>query len=107
MDLKITRGGFFLNLHGARRPVQKGAVVTVADEIGARLIEQGRAIPVDVSAPAEGGEPVVTANYDEFSVEDLTTLAEQRGLEVAGSGKDGRVVKADLVAALTASDEQG
>jgi hypothetical protein len=104
MDLKITRGGFFLNLHGARRPVQKGALVTVADEIGQRLVAQGRGIPVEVDQ-ADNGEQETTVDYEALSPDQLEELRAQRGLAVTGTGKDGRVVKADLIAALKADDE--
>jgi hypothetical protein len=36
---------------------------------------------------------------------DLETEVERRGLEVEGTGRDGAIVKDDLVAALTADDE--
>lgn len=44
--------------------------------------------------------------YDEWKKADLEAEAERRGLEVEGSGNNGAVVKADLVAALEADDEE-
>jgi len=46
------------------------------------------------------------SGYAVMSVEDLQVEAESRGLEIEGSGSGGRVVKADLVAALEASDAE-
>ena len=42
--------------------------------------------------------------YDSQTKDDLQAEADKRGLEVEGTGKDGNVVKADLVAALEADD---
>ncbi|MET1061746.1 MAG: hypothetical protein ABWX71_02525 [Aeromicrobium sp.] len=47
----------------------------------------------------EGGK-----GYDGKKVDELAEEADKRGLEVEGTGKDGKVVKADLVAALEADD---
>ena len=46
-------------------------------------------------------------SYAAQSVEELQAEADSRGLEVEGSGADGRVLKADLVTALEAHDEAG
>lgn len=43
--------------------------------------------------------------YDEMKVEDLQSLADERGLTVAGSGADGNVLKEDLVNALGTYDQ--
>lgn len=88
-----------LTFHGHRRTVLRGEVVTVADEIGERLLAQGWANPVD-----EDAEPTperIDPSYDDMTVEQLQALADERALEVEGTGTDGRVLKADLVAALT------
>lgn len=42
--------------------------------------------------------------YGGRTVDELRAVADSRGLEVEGSGADGRVLKADLVAALEADD---
>jgi hypothetical protein len=55
-------------------------------------------------APAGGGEqPALTADeLGRLKLDDLEGLAQQRGVEVTGTGQDGRVLKKDYVAALTA-----
>lgn len=67
-------------------------------------IPQADKIVADVwDRPADGaGE---TDGYVGWKVDDLAAEAEKRGLTVEGSGKDGKVVKADLVAALDADDK--
>lgn len=53
----------------------------------------------------EPGEPDTRAqDYGAMNVEDLQALVDERELEVTGTGKDGNVVKADLVKALQDSD---
>ena len=42
--------------------------------------------------------------YDGMKVEDLQTQANDRQITVEGTGKDGNVIKPDLVAALVAAD---
>lgn len=44
------------------------------------------------------------SGYGDQKVGDLAAEAEKRNLEVEGTGKDGKVLKADLVAALEADD---
>jgi hypothetical protein len=46
----------------------------------------------------------VRTGYDAQTVDQLQALADTRGLTVEGTGSGGHVVKADLVAALQASD---
>lgn len=48
------------------------------------------------AAQSPGGD------LDGMTVEDLQTLADERGVTVEGTGKDGNVLKADLVQALSA-----
>lgn len=48
-------------------------------------------------------DPAVV-DYSKQSVEDLVKEAENRGVTVTGTGKEGAVVKADLVAALQTYD---
>lgn len=43
-------------------------------------------------------------DYDDWKVAELQAEADKRELEVTGSGKDGKVLKADLVAALREDD---
>lgn len=48
-----------------------------------------------------------TDSYAAKSPEELQAEADRRGLNVEGTGKDGNVLKADLVAALEAHDQAG
>lgn len=43
--------------------------------------------------------------YDAQTVDELEAEASRRGIEVTGTGKDGNVLKKDLVAALEADDK--
>lgn len=45
-----------------------------------------------------------SSRYGGMKPEELTELAAERGLTVEGTGRDGNVLKADLVAALDAHD---
>lgn len=49
-------------------------------------------------------QPVITTpakpNLNDLTVEELQDRADQRGIEVAGTGAAGRVLKSDLIAAL-------
>lgn len=89
-----------LTIHGHRRDYLRGDVVDVADEIGERLVAHGWANPV-----ADDAQPVeherVDPSYDDMTVDELQALADERGVTVEGTGKEGRVVKADLISALT------
>lgn len=97
MDVQI-RQPVFLTFHGHRRLCRVREVVNVAPEIAERLVNDGRAVAVE--APAE---PIL-GDYEAHNVGPLQIEADRRGLTVEGTGTDGRVVKADLVAALTAND---
>jgi hypothetical protein len=57
--------------------------------------------PIGTAGTAPGP---ITGDYDEHSVEELQGEAARRGLTVEGTGKDGNVLKGDLVAALEAAD---
>lgn len=46
-----------------------------------------------------------SSGYSGQSVEELQAEADKRGLEVEGTGKNGNVLKGDLVAALEQDDE--
>lgn len=92
----------FLTLHGHRTLCQPRQIVHIADEIADRLILDGRAIPVEV--PETPGEEAVPA-FDDLTVEKLQALADERGLTVEGTGQGGKVIKADLVNALTETVE--
>lgn len=49
-------------------------------------------------------EAAPESQYASMPKEDLAELAEDRGLEVQGTGSGGNIVKNDLVAALDAAD---
>jgi pyruvate/2-oxoglutarate dehydrogenase complex dihydrolipoamide acyltransferase (E2) component len=79
-----------------------------------RKVIAGSPIPPDLidAYNSAGGETAASetaseTDYSKLQVEDLEQLAEERGLEVEGTGKDGNVVKADLVKALQHSDTSG
>lgn len=82
-----------LTIHGHRRLCLPPERVRVADEIGARLVAGGKAVPVAL-------------DFDAMTVEQLQAAVEERGLTVEGTGQGGRALKADLVTALTV-DEGG
>lgn len=44
-------------------------------------------------------------DYDSMAPDSLAALADTRGVEVKGTGKDGNVLKKDLVAALKSADQ--
>jgi hypothetical protein len=83
-----------------------------------RIVIAGQPVPPDLvdayheKVGHKAEEPVADAhsddssssNYADQTVEDLRAEADRRELEVEGTGKDGNVVKKDLVAALEASD---
>lgn len=50
--------------------------------------------------------PVHEQNYHDLPIEQLGQLAEARELAVEGSGKDGNVLKRDIVVALEAADAE-
>lgn len=75
------------------------------------LIDAYRAKVGDVKAAQDGGEaaredPPVTnpeaLDVNGMSLDELQAEADRRGLTVEGTGKDGNVLKADLVKALSA-----
>jgi hypothetical protein len=78
-----------------------------------RKLFKGQLVPADLhQAYADAtGEDVPepdtgeSTDYESQPVEDLEAEAKRRGLEVEGTGANGNVLKADLVAALKADDE--
>ncbi|MDP2712308.1 MAG: hypothetical protein Q8O56_13910 [Solirubrobacteraceae bacterium] len=100
--------------------------VRLADgQLRLRHLEQGEALPTEI-----GGVPVdpeyitrlleqypefepdddgtvgedLTTDYDDMTVEELAALAADRDLDIQGTGAGGKVLKKDLVDALTAAD---
>lgn len=80
----------------------------------AKLLESDRIINAD-DLPESGEFTVewMSDNFDEvggpedysaFTPDQLTGLAGERGVAVAGTGKDGKILKADLITALTEDD---
>lgn len=70
--------------------------------------EHGEVLPHDQLLVEEGSLVLVdeSTDYDALSAEALANDAQGRGLTVKGTGKDGAVVKADLVKALEADDKK-
>jgi hypothetical protein len=71
-----------------------------------RKLIAGQPVPPDLVDVyrKETGDGSGSRSYDDQTVEDLQAEVDRRGLEVEGTGKDGKVVKADLVKALEADD---
>lgn len=79
-----------------------GGEVDLPDQEGAKLCASGLATPVrDDDGDVEKRS---TIDYESRSREELQDEADRRDLAVEGTGKDGYVLKADLVAALAADD---
>lgn len=87
----------------------------VTDDLGAYLMANGHARPVEATAlkpvPApdpESEQPEAFVDdepdYESLSVSELRELAEAASVEVVGTGKGGAVLKADLIRALRAAD---
>jgi hypothetical protein len=79
------------------RPLAPGETspLNLDDPHDQALLEQGSVVLVDEST-----------DYDALSVEALAHDADGRGLTVKGTGKEGAVLKADLVKALQADDKK-
>lgn len=96
-------------------PVASETVVVHDHELGIdRRVVAGQRVPPDLvaayrtkvgdDATAEDPPEVPTVAYDDQTPEQLAALATQRGLDVKGSGRDGKPLKADLVRAHEAHD---
>lgn len=97
------------------RPVIAKQDIIVHDEamgIDRRLFA-GQEVPPDLVKAYKTGvgestdEPGPETGYEDQSVDELEVEADRRDLKVEGTGKDGNVLKADLVAALEADDKEG
>ncbi len=91
------------------RPAYRaGHVVDVPDEVGQRFIDTNQADPVEaatVKAPEQAArtKPPEAREIEDLTVAELEALCAEGGIDIEkleGSGKDGRVIRADLVAAL-------
>lgn len=76
-----------------------------------RLIFAGTQVPpdlVDAYNKAVGASPDNSdaEDYSSLTVEELQALADGRDVTVEGTGKDGNVLKSDLVRALQADDSE-
>lgn len=76
-----------------------------------RKIVEGTRVPpdlIDAYHQATGEKPAkddeASSRYDSMKVEDLEQLVSDRELQVEGTGKDGNIVKADLIRALEAGE---
>lgn len=101
-EIEIIGVGAFVPFEGSDgpRPLDRGAKVKVEDALAKRLVADGVAkLP---GAEASGGP--ITGDYASQKPSDLQAEADRRGLTVEGTGADGNVLKADLVAALEADD---
>lgn len=76
-----------------------GAVNAEQDEAWRADMEKQRKASAAASAP-KGGKSAPASDLDALSVDELAELAEERGVEVEGTGANGRVLKADYVRAL-------
>jgi hypothetical protein len=82
----------------AGQPVPPDLVGAYREKVGDKKAEES---PADTAQSDEDS----STSYDDQTVEQLQAEVDQRELEVEGTGKDGNVVKNDLVAALQAADE--
>lgn len=93
--------------------------LVVKDAIGVdRQIVAGMAVPLDLldAYEAETGDTsaeitdpstgALTGDYENHNAADLQAEADRRDLSVEGTGKDGNVLKADLVKALEGADAE-
>lgn len=116
-------------------PIRRVATETVTadiDGVNTVVAEAGQVVPLgyDHLVPDSKAEPVTPGvtrstagrraaaaaastvetdpgrSYDDLPVEQLQAEADRRGLDIEGTGKDGNVLKADLVTALQAHDDQ-
>lgn len=99
--------GTFHDAHG--RPVTEdgrlldaempGAVNPDEEEWRADMEKQRKASAAAGAREMARGK-AQSSDLDSMSVDELQAMAEQQGVEVEGSGANGRVLKADLVKAL-------
>ena len=95
-----------------RVKLENGSEATVTAEQADRLkLEVLDKPATDARGYALSDKPKVDLNparskYAGMKPEELQTLADERQLSVEGTGKDGNVVKADLVGALDAHDAE-
>lgn len=58
----------------------------------------------DTETPVTPPVDEIQGSYDEMTLAALVALADVRGIVVEGTGQGGRVLKADVIAALEATD---
>jgi hypothetical protein len=98
---------FGIDGSGVRRRVPAGARIpaglTLEEPLPSAEVEtpEARRLRTEQAHRAERERP----SYDQLTTSQLKAEADRRELEVEGTGKDGNVVKNDLVAALQAADE--
>lgn len=67
-------------------------------------LEDGTSSAYDSRVADQARHQAEATNYNSMSLEDLKSLAEEKDLDVEGTGKDGRVKKSDYVDALNSDD---
>lgn len=116
VKIEIVGVGAYVKGEGDKRarPYRRDAVLTVDEAVADRLIAAGVAVREGERPTPADDEPVIEPEADSsaedgpgsepdldgLTVPELEDLAQQRGVEVEGTGADGRVLKADLLKAL-------
>lgn len=77
--------------------IYRGAFIHPGDELPEEIAEKIESASVEEEPAAEAGD---LNPLEEMSVDDLRELVERREITVEGTGKNGNVVKADLIRAL-------
>lgn len=91
--------GAYLIANGHARPVDVEAVEPAAPVAPVEVADV-----VEVGEPIEAPQAATTTDFAAFTFAELKELAELAGLEVVGTGKNGAILKADLVRALEGAE---
>lgn len=92
-EYKIVKGNIIVN--GMVQPL--GTVIELSDEQASNL---SRYIEATGNVDQSKREEVETVDYNELTISELESMTSERGIEVEGTGKNGRNVKKDYVVAL-------
>lgn len=92
-EYKVVKGNIIVNgvVHSS------GAVIELTDEQGNNL---SRYIKPTSNNDQTKREEVETVDYNELTLSELENMTSKLGIEVIGTGKNGRNVKKDYVVAL-------